>query len=307
MGSWAEDETAGCDLGDLRLNRRLGAMLASLGERPAKSLPTAFQDWANTTAAYRFFANENVSEDKILAGHSASALRVSATDGPILMLQDTTEFSVKRTAPEKIMDVALATMIVRRPIGKQKRYEHRQLQIIQAAEIDPPDHRDPLLWKPVTNLEVTSFGQAVQKLDGSARRWRIGTVFRTKKTGCRIEDIRLTTADRLASGCALACITAWRIFWMTRLGKTEPAGTPASVVIANELAVLDLTSPPPRGDQSRDFAFHRTAVARLGGSLARRQDPPPGTRSSGAVSPASQILSSASKPHDDPTTKLAGN
>jgi hypothetical protein len=85
MGSWAEDETAGCDLGDVRLNRRLGAMLAALGEWPGKSLPTAFQNWANTKAAYRFFANENVSEDKILAGHfAASALRVRATVGPIL-------------------------------------------------------------------------------------------------------------------------------------------------------------------------------------------------------------------------------
>jgi Transposase DNA-binding len=103
MGSWVDDETAGCDLGDARLNRRLGVMLAALGERPGKSLPTAFQDWANTKAAYRFFANENVSEDKILAGHfAASALRVQAADGPILVLQDTTEFSFKRAEPEKI-------------------------------------------------------------------------------------------------------------------------------------------------------------------------------------------------------------
>lgn len=98
-----ENETAGSDPGDARLNRRLGAMLAAMGERPGKSLPTAFQDRANTKAAYRVFANENVSEDKILAGHfAASALRAQATEGPILVLQDTTEVSFKRAAPEKI-------------------------------------------------------------------------------------------------------------------------------------------------------------------------------------------------------------
>ena len=103
MESWVEEETTGCGLGDTRLNRRLSMMLAAMGERPGRSLPTAFQDWANTKAAYRFFSNENVSEDKILAGHfGASALRVQATDGPILVLQDTTEFSFKRAAPEKI-------------------------------------------------------------------------------------------------------------------------------------------------------------------------------------------------------------
>lgn len=81
--SWVEAETAGCDLGDERLNRRLGAMLEALGERPGKSLPTAFQDWSNTKAAYRFFSNGNVSEDKILEGHfAASALRIRATPRP---------------------------------------------------------------------------------------------------------------------------------------------------------------------------------------------------------------------------------
>jgi hypothetical protein len=101
MEYWVEEETAACGLGDARLNRRLGMMLAAMGERPGKSLPTAFQDWANTKAAYRFFSNENVSEDRILAGHfQASALRVQATDGPILVLQDTTEFSFMRAAPD---------------------------------------------------------------------------------------------------------------------------------------------------------------------------------------------------------------
>nr|WP_282449618.1 transposase DNA-binding-containing protein [Roseibium sp. CAU 1639] len=100
---WVETETSGCDLGDARLNRRLGSMLTALAERPGKSLPTAFQDWSNTKAAYRFFANGNVSEDKILEGNfSASRLRFQATTGPILILQDTTEFSFTRTAPEKI-------------------------------------------------------------------------------------------------------------------------------------------------------------------------------------------------------------
>ena len=75
--SWVDEETAECDLGDARLNRRLGTMLEALGERPGKSLPTAFQDWANTKAAYRFFANEDISEDKILEGHfAASALHI---------------------------------------------------------------------------------------------------------------------------------------------------------------------------------------------------------------------------------------
>ena len=45
-------------------------------------------------------------------------------------------------------------------------------------------------------------------LGGHARRWGIETFFKTLKTGCRIEDARLTTAHRLANLIALCCIVA---------------------------------------------------------------------------------------------------
>ena len=56
---------------------------------------------------------------------------------------------------EAQLAVRFAMMIVRPPIGKQKRYQHQKLQMIHPAEIDPPDHWDPLLWKLIIILEVT--------------------------------------------------------------------------------------------------------------------------------------------------------
>ena len=65
-----------------------------MGSAMGDSIPLACQDWANTKAAYRFFANDRISEAEILAGHFQSTrARFAATDGPILVLQDTTEFS----------------------------------------------------------------------------------------------------------------------------------------------------------------------------------------------------------------------
>jgi Transposase DNA-binding len=78
-------------------------MPAALGGRAGGSLPTAFQDWANTKAACRFFSNGKIGEDRMPAGRfAASALRIGAVDGPILVLQDTTEFSFTRASPEEI-------------------------------------------------------------------------------------------------------------------------------------------------------------------------------------------------------------
>ena len=65
--------------------------------RVGESLPMACQDWAATKAAYGFLSNDRVSEAEILAGHfQATRDRFVAHDGPVLVLQDTTEFSFKR-------------------------------------------------------------------------------------------------------------------------------------------------------------------------------------------------------------------
>ena len=68
-----------------------------------QSIPLVCQDWANTKAAYRFFSNDRVSEADILAGHFQSTRdRVAATDGLVLVLHDTTEFTYQREKSEAI-------------------------------------------------------------------------------------------------------------------------------------------------------------------------------------------------------------
>jgi hypothetical protein len=60
----------------------------------------ACQDWANTKAAYRFLSNTRVNEGDILAGHfQATRDRFAATEGNVLVLQDTSEFSYQREKP----------------------------------------------------------------------------------------------------------------------------------------------------------------------------------------------------------------
>src|SRR5215510_11475173 len=72
-------------------------MVAALAGRLGSSLSVACQGWANTKAAYRFLANPRVRERAMLAGHfPATRDRVAATEGPLLVLQDTTEFSFTR-------------------------------------------------------------------------------------------------------------------------------------------------------------------------------------------------------------------
>ncbi|MCB5410293.1 transposase [Pseudogemmobacter sp. CC-YST710] len=103
---------------------------------------------------------------------------------------------------------AAPRLTVRPPIGKQRQYRHQELQIIHAEELNPPEGRSPIFGRLITNLPVATHADtdAVHKLEWYALRWKIETFFRTLKTGCRIEELRLATADRLANCIALCCI-----------------------------------------------------------------------------------------------------
>jgi hypothetical protein len=101
--AWIEQELEGSEFRDVRLHKRFGTLLEQLWKGMGQTIPLACQDWANTKAAYRFMDNDRVSEQDILSGHfKATAQRFSSTDGPILVLQDTTTFSYEREHPELI-------------------------------------------------------------------------------------------------------------------------------------------------------------------------------------------------------------
>ena len=52
------------------------------------------------------------------------------------------------------LQIKFASMTVRHPIGKQKKYSLQELQIIHAKEDCPPEGRTPICWKLITNLAV---------------------------------------------------------------------------------------------------------------------------------------------------------
>jgi len=87
---WAATEMQTASLGDERLNKRLVSLLNALGNNPQASIPVACGGWAETKAAYRFFDNDHVNADKILAPHRAATIERIKQQNTVLLIQDTT-------------------------------------------------------------------------------------------------------------------------------------------------------------------------------------------------------------------------
>lgn len=86
---WTAYELSEISLGDKRLNWRLLAPASKLAARPSLSINQACDDWADTKATYRLFANEKTTLAQILAPHQPRTQARMAGQTRGLVIQDT--------------------------------------------------------------------------------------------------------------------------------------------------------------------------------------------------------------------------
>ena len=164
-----------------------------------------------------------------------------------------------------------------RPPSYLKGKEPIALWAVHAIEEAPPAGSQAIQWYLLTTMEISSPEQAEQCLAWYCLRWRIEDWHRVLKTGCQIEQLRHETAERLKRAIAINAVIAWRIMLMTLLGRETP-DLPADLLFSDlELKVLDAFA-NTRKDLRPPTRLHDAViiVAKLGGYLGRKNDPPPG-------------------------------
>ena len=90
MVDWIENEMAGQNMGDTRLNKRMAKLLATQSVEPSRSLPCANETWKETLASYRLFDNKRANFDSIMSGHRAATHERIQCEPVVLIPQDTT-------------------------------------------------------------------------------------------------------------------------------------------------------------------------------------------------------------------------
>ena len=97
------------------------------------------------------------------------------------------------------------------------------------------------------------------------------------KSGCRIEDRRLDDTDSLESCLAIDLVVAWRVYWLTMVGREKP-DTPCDQILSQEewhvlsaWATGKISKTAPSAQQAMRW------IGKMGGWLARGKQDNPGT------------------------------
>lgn len=181
-----------------------------------------------------------------------------------------------RTAVVGVAWEELELLPPRQPRGEERGVPVR-VWAIRVGELTPPPGVEALEWLLLTNVAVAGVAAAWERVDWYSCRWVIEEYHKAQKTGCAIERMQFSYADRLQPAIALLSVVA---VWLLQLrdasrDPVQQADVAAQWVPSLWLEVLAIWRHGELRPQwtVRDFFL---ALARLGGHQNRKQDHPPG-------------------------------
>jgi len=189
--------------------------------------------------------------------------------------------TAKRRAREARLSVRFCAVELRPPRHGPAGRRPLRVSAVLAREDDPPAGVEPLEWMLLTTIEVSTFSQAMEKLDWYVRRWGIEVYHHTLKSGCLIEDRQFGSTTGLNNCLAVDMIVAWRILYMTRLGREVPDLPCTAVFTQDEWQSLYKFTHPNKSLPVHPPSLQEMIrmLAKLGGHVGRKSDGPPGVES----------------------------
>jgi len=188
--------------------------------------------------------------------------------------------SGSRKARDTFLDLRFADVQIHPPHRLKNCEPIRAWAVYAREQSTHAVNGDPIEWMLLTTVEVTHYEHAIQRVQWYARRWGIEVFHRTLKSGCRIKDRQLGTAQGLQACLGIDMVVAWRVFHLTMLAREMPH-LPCTVFFRDEewlaLCCYTTKSPvPPKHPPSIHEATRM--VGEMGGHLGRKLDGPPGAQ-----------------------------
>ena len=180
-----------------------------------------------------------------------------------------------RPEREALVNISWSQVTVQPPVDAMASHQvGMKVSLVRVWEPEPPEGVEALEWILVTSVTVTTAEDAWQRVTWYKWRWLIEDFHKVLKTGCLLEDRCLQTVEAFCNLLGILTPTAMRLLWLRQTAQTAP-DTPATEVISTEViqVVLHLDKRPEATLTAKDL-WH--TIARFGGYLDRKSDPPPG-------------------------------
>ena len=148
-----------------------------------------------------------------------------------------------------------------------------------ASEVDASQGAKPVVWRLLSNREVSTLEEAAQLIDWYRTRWEIELLFLTLKEGCRVEALQLSSVQRIERALAIYLVVAWRVGLLMRLGRSCPQWDAERLLTRQEWQAAWIVARQKVPDKTPTLRQALHMIARLGGFMGRKGDGEPGVKS----------------------------
>jgi len=179
-----------------------------------------------------------------------------------------------------VLSVKTAKLTILRPKNRKVETARESVSIfcVYVHEESPPECNQPVSWMLLATEDVEGFDDACRMVEWYCARWSIELLFRILKSGCKAEERQLETAERLKNCLALDVIVAWRILYLTTVGRQLP-DLPCTVIFEEhewKAAWAFVNQTPKVPEETPTLGAIVRLIGRLGGHLGRKSDGHPG-------------------------------
>ena len=175
------------------------------------------------------------------------------------------------------MEVRAARITLRPPAQSDRPLPSVPVNVVLVREVNPPEGEERIEWILLTTLPIDTVEQVQEIIQYYGVRWMIEVLFRTLKSGCRVEERLFEHIDRLLPCVAVYSIVAWRTLMLVRLGRSCPDMDCEAVFEPSEWksvwTVIHRTKPPRKPP---NLVAMLRLIGQLGGYVNRpnRKDLP---------------------------------
>jgi hypothetical protein len=183
-----------------------------------------------------------------------------------------------RETRRAIVEVRATSVTLRAPQRCDRKLPPVTVNVVLVREPDPPAGETPVEWILVTTLPIDTLELVRTIVEYYCVRWSIEILFRTLKSGCRIERRRFEHIDRVLPCLGLYLIVAWRVLFVCRMGRSCPDLDCEAIFEPSEWKAVWVAvkrRQPPKNPPRLAEMVH--LIASLGGYVERR-DGEPGTQ-----------------------------
>jgi len=175
------------------------------------------------------------------------------------------------------VEVRAARVTLRPPWRHDRKLSEVTLNVVLVREINPPADETAVEWILLTSLPIDTAEQVRKVIQYYCVRWMIEVLFRTLKSGCRVEDRRFEHIDRFLPCLAVYLIITWRTLFVCRLGREFPEISCEAVFEPSEWkSVYHVVRREPPPAKPPTLSEMVRMVAQLGGYVNRPRADEPG-------------------------------